>query len=382
MSDLNDQIIISKKCLVAPKFIDTDRRIYRETLPRYASKIQLRKESIAEEMRVLYVALTRSIDKLILVGTVNNYDKWVQKCSEESCDYYHIISKRSYLDWIGIVLVNHYPDKFILNRISIADYDSMKGKNKSDDYVSIQKELNATKIDAEAFNLFDKRYKWEYVHKSNHSLPGKITVTDIKNISLKNHYEFRYKIPFMQEVPLFKSKVSGFTPAEIGTITHTVLQLIKLKDPISMDYINGFVEEMIERKQLTEEEAKVVETDKIFNFYRSELGSRMLKSNSIKREQPFILKMSVGDILRTKMDNSGESVYVQGIVDCYFYEDNEIVLIDYKTDRTSDDRVEDLIERYGMQIRTYREALDALTGKRVKESYLYLLNISKAVRID
>jgi ATP-dependent helicase/nuclease subunit A len=382
LSDLNDQIIISKKCLVAPKFIDTDKRIYRETLPRYASKIQLRKESISEEMRVLYVALTRAIDKLILVGTVNNYDKWIQKCREESCDYYHIISKRNYLDWIGIVLANHYPDKFNLNRISIADYDSTKAKNNPDDYVSIQKELNATKIDSEAFHLFDKRYKWEYSHKSNHSLPGKITVTDIKNINLKNQNEFRYKIPFMQEVPLFKSKVSGFTPAEIGTITHAVLQLIRLKDPISMDYINDFVEEMIERKQLTEEEAKVVETDKILSFYCSELGSRMLKSNSIKREQPFILKKRVGDILQTKNGNSEESVYVQGIVDCYFYEGDEIVLIDYKTDRTSDDRVADLIERYGTQIRTYRDALNLLTGKRVKESYLYLLNISKALRID
>lgn len=382
MSDLNDQIIISKKCLVAPKFIDTDRRIYRETLPRYASKIQLRKESISEEMRVLYVALTRAIDKLILVGTVNNYDKWVQKCREESCDYYHIISKRNYLDWIGIVLINHYSGKFNLNRISIADYDSIKAKNKSEDYVSIRKDLDATKIDSEAFYLFDKRYKWDYSHKSNHSLPGKITVTDIKNISLKNQNEFRYKIPFMQEVPLFKSKVSGFTPAEIGTITHAVLQLIKLKDLITKDYINEFVDEMIERKQLTEEEAKVVETDKILDFYCSELGSRMLKSSTIKREQPFILKKNVGDILQTKNDNSDESVYVQGIIDCYFYEDDEIVLIDYKTDRTGDDRVEDLIERYGTQIRTYREALDALTGKRVKESYLYLLNISKAVSID
>ena len=382
MTDLNDQIIISKKCLVAPKFIDPEKRIFRETLPRYASKIQMRKESISEEMRVLYVALTRAIDKLILVGTVNNYEKWVQKCKEESCDYYHIITKRNYLDWIGIVLMNHYTDRYALNKISITDLETTNIANKSDNYSSIKRELEKTLVNNEVFSSFDKRFNWEYQYRTKHSLPGKITVTDIKNINLRNQNEFRYKIPFMQEVPLFKSKVSGFTPAEVGTITHAVLQLIKLKEQISIDYINRFVEDMVERKQLTEEEAKVVETDKIFNFYCSDLGSRMLKSNTIKREQPFILKKNVGDIIKTKNGNLDEAVYVQGIIDCYFYENDEIILIDYKTDRTSEERLGELIESYGAQIRTYKEALDALTGKRVKESYLYLLSISKAVRID
>ncbi|MDP3386489.1 MAG: helicase-exonuclease AddAB subunit AddA [Eubacteriales bacterium] len=382
MTDLNDQIIISKKCLVAPKFIDPEKRIFRETLPRYASKIQMRNESISEEMRVLYVALTRAIDKLILVGTVNSFEKWVQKCTEESCDYYHIVSKRNYFDWIGIVLMNHYPDRYSVKRVSITDIESVNAKNKPDEYTSVKRELEKTIINTEMITMFDKRFNWEYKHKKNHSLPGKITVTDIKNINSKNQNEFRYKIPFMQEVPLFRSKILGFTPAEIGTITHSVLQLIRLKDPISIDYINEFVEGMVKRKQLTEEEAKVVETDKIFNFYCSELGSRMLKSNTIKREQPFILKKSIREILQTDDDDSEEFIYVQGIIDCYFYEDNEIVLIDYKTDRTNEDGVDELLDRYKMQIQTYREALDALTGKRVKESYLYLLNISKAVRID
>jgi len=382
MTDLNDQIIISKKCLIAPKFIDPNKRIFRETLPRYASKIQMRKESISEEMRVLYVALTRAIDKLILVGTVNNFEKWVQKCKEESCDYYHIITKRNYLDWIGIVLMNHCNDRYTVNRISITDIETINNKNIPDAYTTIKNELEKTIIDNKVFSLLDKRFKWKYRFKTSHSLPGKITVTDIKNISLKNQYEFRYKIPFMQEVPLFKSKLSGFTPAEIGTINHAVLQLIKLNKPFSKDYINEFVEGMVRKKQLTEEEAQVVESDKILNFYRSELGMRMLKSSTIKREQPFILKKSVGDILQIAKDNPEESVYVQGIIDCYFYESDEIVLIDYKTDRAGDDRIEELIDNYSTQIRTYREALNALTGKRVKESYLYLLNISKAVKID
>ena len=382
MTDLNDQIIISKKCLVAPKFIDTNRRLFRETLPRYASKIQMSKESISEEMRVLYVALTRAIDKLILVGTVNNFDKWVQKCKEESCDYYHIISKRNYLDWLGLVLLNHYPDKYDIKTINIMELENLGGKRASLDFIAVQKELERTAIDESSFVNFDNRFKWEYRHQVNHSLPGKITVTDIKNITSKNQNDFRYRVPLLKEVPLFRSKVGGFTPAEIGTITHTVLQLIKLRDHITMDYILEFIDEMVRKNQLTEEESRVVEVDRIFDFYCSELGRRMLKSNMIKREQPFIVKKTVGSILDADYLDSNEFVYVQGIIDCYFYEGDEIVLIDYKTDRTNEERTNELIERYGTQIRTYREALSELTGKRVKESYLYLLNISKAIIID
>ena len=139
---------------------------------------------------------------------------------------------------------------------------------------------------------------------------------------------------------------------------------------------------MVRKNQLTEEESRVVEVDRIFDFYCSELGRRMLKSNMIKREQPFIVKKTVGSILDADYLDSNEFVYVQGIIDCYFYEGDEIVLIDYKTDRTNEERTNELIERYGTQIRAYREALSELTGKRVKESYLYLLNISKAIIID
>ncbi|SHJ53155.1 DNA helicase/exodeoxyribonuclease V, subunit A [Dethiosulfatibacter aminovorans DSM 17477] len=376
-SDLTGDLILSRKCLLAPKYINREESIYKETLPRFASKIQINRENLSEEMRVLYVALTRAVDKLILTGTVDDFTKWKEKWKKEKIDYINTLSASSYLDWIGYIL-NKEESVYEVHKVSILHF------TKSNDYESLETRDCLERIfqgewrDDEVYESINRKMNWKYEFGERSFVPDKITVTDIKELRGENK-NLRNRIPALRDIPLFKSRVSGFTPAEIGTINHSVLQLIKLSGDMDHDYIKDSINEMIDKKQLTEEEAGVVEIERILDFYSSSLGRRMVKSQEVYREQPFILKKSEGDIVQGP--GKGRTILVQGIIDCYFKEKGELVLVDYKTDRVFDD-VDNLVEHYSPQIHTYREALEKLTGLKVKESYLYLINSSKAIKVN
>ncbi len=377
-SDLTGDLITSKKCLLAPKYINREKNIYKETLPRFASKIQINRENISEEMRVLYVALTRAVDKLILTGTVDDFTKWHEKWRKEKLNYINTLSASSYLDWIGYILnkddSSYHPEKVNVSILARRDEES-----NTDVKACLDNIFQGDWKDAEEYGAIDKKMNWKYDYGQKSQVPDKITVTDIKELKSKNE-NFKYRIPTLREIPLFKSSSSRFTPAEIGTITHSVLQFIRLDKEIDMKYIEESIEEMIEKKQLTKEEASVVETKKILAFYSSSLGRRMISSRDVYKEQPFILKKNIREILDS--NEKDRKILVQGVIDCYFLEGDELVLVDYKTDRLLDNNTTRLLEHYSPQISTYREALEKLTGLKVKEAYLYLLNSSTAIKVN
>ena len=188
-------------------------------------------------------------------------------------------------------------------------------------------------------------------------------------------------MPAIKEIPLSKSESESFTFAEIGTITHFVLQYIPLRGNMDKDNIENEIKNMVMKKQLTAEEADNVDSSKLHRFYSSQLGKRMLSSGKVFREQPFIIRKSINDIIDFN-EKTDEFVLVQGIIDCYFFEGDEIVLVDYKTDRVTGGDFDSLKNYYNPQITEYRNALEILTGKTVKESYLYLINHSKEIRMQ
>jgi ATP-dependent helicase/nuclease subunit A len=379
LSDLRDEIILNKICGIAPKYINLEKYIFKETLPRYASKIQIRKENISEEMRILYVALTRAVDRLILVGTIDNFEKWWQKCNDDKANYYNISTKNNYLDWIGMIVSES--DKYEVNKISINEFTEFENNVYTKPKDHLQKEF-FEKYSIAEYEKIKTKYSFVYPYYEKKLLPDKVTVTDIKELNLRNEKSVRYKIPNLKEIPAYKGKKLGFTPAEIGTITHSVLQLIGLKIDMTKEYIKESVSLMVEKKQLTKEEAEVVEVDKIYAFYNSKLGRRMLVSTKIKREQPFIVKKRIEKLIEREKSKLFQEVLVQGIIDCYFYENGKIILIDYKTDRAFSNNRDSIIKHYAPQVLEYKEALEILTKTKVHETYLYLLNNSEEIKIE
>lgn len=398
MKDTSKSILKHKKYGLAPKYIDLDNRLYKETLPRIALKNAIKIENLSEEMRVLYVALTRAVDKLILIGTAANIETKAKKW-KRGISYYSIYNASSYLDWVCGAIYNH-KDALILRNISEddncnIDYNDSKwnikitnvkdielSKNKYDiEKVKILDELRSYKNQANSLyhDEIEKRLNWKYKYNKSVDIPSKLTVTDLKKLKYKNIDYVKYKIPSLKDIPYFKEEKIKFTKQEIGTITHFVMQHIDLKQCLTENNIKQQVNKMSDKKLLTEKEKEVVNINKIAEFFKTEIGKRMLKSHDVKRETPFVIRKEANKIIENFDGN--DIVLLQGIVDCYFYEENEIVLIDYKTDTVNDNNIDMIINQYTPQILSYKEALEKITGNKVKESYLYLFDISKALSI-
>ena len=138
------------------------------------------------------------------------------------------------------------------------------------------------------------------------------------------------------------------------------------------------MDEMIFRELLTENQWKTVDKDKIAGFFESEIGKRMLLSQNVKREVPFVVRLKASDIYKVK---SEEYIMLQGAIDCYFEEDGKIILVDYKTDYVTDENINIVVEKYKNQLMYYSFALEKITGKSVKEKYLYLFYDGRIVKI-
>lgn len=412
MMDVSKNILKHKTYGIAPKYINPKLRIYKETLPRLALKNVTKLESLSEEMRVLYVALTRAVDKLILCATVKGADKRAKKWKRKT-SHFNLYSANSYLDWICSALYNHkdaqilrelvgedncdiktdiFDSSWQINILSLSDikYD-VKDAN-------FDKELKINEIKGFVYNNnndiasayteeIDRRLSFEYKYKKSVNVPTKLSVTDMKSLNndTKNIENVKYNIPKLSDIPLFKEKNIEFTKAEIGTITHYVMQHLDIRVSLNIGEIINQVNKMVEDKLLSLEEASVVNVKQILDFFDSDIGKRMLKSQTIKREIPFVMKKPAKEVIKAL--NEDDNILIQGIIDCYFYEDDDIVLVDYKTDAVHDNidsnkSIEQIKARYTAQILAYKEALETLTKKSVKEAYLYLFDINKQIKIE
>ena len=165
------------------------------------------------------------------------------------------------------------------------------------------------------------------------------------------------------------------------------MQKLNLNRVSSISEIKSQIEEMVKDNSLTEQEASTIWFKKIYKFYTSDIGKRLLKSFNenklVRREFPFFTEISSLQLESSlnKEIYEDEKVRLQGIIDLFFQEDDEIVLLDYKTDYVEEGNEEELIERYTLQLKYYKDALEKITGKKVKESYLYLFYIDKAVKL-
>ncbi len=408
MMDVSKNILKHKTYGLAPKYINPKLRIYKETLPRIALKNVAKIETLSEEMRILYVALTRAVDKLILCGTVKGADKRAKKW-KRGTSHYNLYSSNSYLDWICNSLYNH-KDAHVLRELVGDDNCDIKTDNFNSSWhinilslsdinynvkdINFDKELKISEIKSfanqnygEKVQEIDRRLSFEYKYKKSVNVPTKLSVTDMKNLNndTKNIENVKYNIPKLSDIPIFKEKNIEFTKAEIGTITHYVMQHLNISAKLNIDEITNQVNKMVDDKLLSSEEASVVNIKQILDFFESDIGKRMLKSETIKREIPFVIKKRANDVIKAL--NEDDNILIQGIIDCYFYENDDIVLIDYKTDTVHDNKdfkksLEIIKSRYSTQILAYKEALETLTKKRVKESYLYLFDVNMQIKIE
>ncbi len=402
LSDTNKNVLMHKDLGLGPRFVDPQLRSYRDTIAKLAMREKIKLENLSEEMRILYVAMTRPMDRLIMLASIRDIGRHVRKWSRTISP--HILSQgRNYMDWLGMALLRHPDGKVLRNLgnldlggqglfddesswdISILSGQDIKLKEeiKTERQEEIKDKLKNYKQSNYGSNKgkIDSILNWKYPYQDAIYIPSKLSVTQIEKSREGNIDRVGYNIPDLIKRPSFMGGAKTFTPAERGTILHLVLQVLDFREGYLSQNVDQQIENMVEKELLTREEAGVIDRSKIYALLESDLGQRMLEADQIFRELPFNLKKRARDVI-SQVDNSQEILLVQGIIDCFFMEDDEIVMVDYKSDYVPYNGLGQIVKRYEPQLRLYKEALQRIKGKNVKESYLYLFSINEAIKLE
>ncbi|SHK47522.1 DNA helicase/exodeoxyribonuclease V, subunit A [Clostridium cavendishii DSM 21758] len=410
LMDLNNDILYHEELGIGTDCVDIERRIRYGTLAKHAIKKKFKLETLSEEMRILYVAFTRAKEKLIITGATTNLERscktWSRAASlgDETIPPSEVLKAKSYLDWIGMSLAKHTNGEAIrdiggvdikLNNKNLSTW-LIKFWNKSNVFVDEIKEtvdeiqnkkLLTEEIAVDIDEEIEKRLNFEYKFKESTMLPSNISVSDLKKEAYEENDGETYNL-FRGETlrkPRFLQEEKGLSSAERGTIIHFMMQKVDFDKISSVNEIKMQINQMIEFELLTEEEAKVINPWKIKKFFESNLGKRLLRAHKegkeLYRELPFFTEIESTRVNKELKDEiyKDEKLRLQGVIDCFFEEDDGIVLLDYKTDYVELDKIEEILEKYKIQINLYTETIEKITGKKVKEKWLYLFYIDKDV---
>lgn len=385
LQDIRDSIILHKDLGVCPNYVNLSERRYCPTIYKTIAKEKLQLETLSEEMRVLYVALSRARDYLYLVGTVNKLETSIQKKWSNTLSEYSVSTARSYLDWIMPVVLKDRNDEESQEKCFTLEYkklseiirtlkvEQLEGKWDLIKYWDgLKKEKKST-----VYQDVNKKLSWFYDYEKESNMPTKATVTELKTLKENRNIE-RIRVNDIFNLPKFQRQREK-TGAERGTILHFILQHLDLEKMITVEKslkeeINDQISQMIEKQILKEEDVDSFLVPKITKYFMCPLGQRMLKAQKVYREKAFNYKTYIGD--------SKDYMLIQGIIDCYFLEGEEYVLIDYKSDYYSDESdMKNLIQNYTPQLDLYKRAIEELTSKNVRETYIYLFHKNEYVEI-
>ncbi|MCM8709677.1 helicase-exonuclease AddAB subunit AddA [Clostridium sp. SYSU_GA19001] len=415
--DLNNKILYHQNLGLGPEYVDPEKRIQHSTIVKTALRNKMKLETLSEEMRILYVAFTRAREKLIITGMINNIEKtcskWWDSLDKESekIPEHAALNSKSYLDWIVLSMLKHKDGEVLRNFAEVEEFDTGKlshdcskwkiklwYKNdvigdKQDDNMEEASEKEVTceyleKIkDEKPVSKYkeeiERRLSWQYKYKESSKIPAKLSVTELKRLANNPEIDSYTTSMFIQKLhkkPVFLEEAKGLSASERGTVVHFVMQHLNLRKTGSFNEIKEQVKEMVAKELLTEEQAMSVNINSILRFFRSPLGKRMLNvkdlDRDIKREVAFHMKLKSTEVNKALSEEiyGEEETLLMGVIDCFIIEEDGIVLIDYKTDYATEENMEEIKVRYEKQIYYYTEALKRITGKAVKERYIYLFS--------
>lgn len=405
LMDLNDSVLLHQEMGIGVKYIDYDKQIQYDTLSKASLRSKMLIETLSEEMRILYVALTRAKEKLIITGIKNDYQKDFFKMSEQVERYIKkdgkintiLIKKyKKYLDWILLVyeyekeknkncmLLNIYKKKDILNRC----------KKIQKEKVNVIEELNKKEITKEEFKTLEKILNYTYPNKLATTIPTKTSVTKLKQVeqekldigieeligkqrNLEDKIEDVIEFPKPQFLKLEeKNKLTG---AQKGTLIHLCMQNLDEKVDYNLIKVKELINSLVEKQIITKIEADNINPFKILEFTKSEIWRELKTAKLIEREKPFYLNIPANTIYNEEIE---ETILVQGVIDLYYVNKNdELILVDYKTDYIEKNKKYELVNKYKKQLELYQEALEQSFNKKVSKKYIYSTCLGQAIEI-
>ena len=398
MKDLNENILLHQDMGFGPTFIDIENKIKFNTLAKEAIKIKSKEEIISEEERILYVALTRAKEKLIITGRRKDLSKDLAKKQEElelyTQDKERIDNKlvkkaKSYLDWIMLV--------YLFNKNNIKDIMELYEHNKNDlikeiinkeetaDNINlinvIEEEAGKLKNEEEIENI-SKELNWKYKYQDETTIPTKTSVTKIKELKNENVIDIEDILNDNKEIKLeaeanFIKQEEKISSSKKGSLVHLCLQRIDERQDYNIEDLKKLVQGLVFNEIITEKEAESIDVNILYKYVKSELFEELRQAKKIYKEQPFYINVPVKELYKDVGDTQ-EKILVQGIIDLFFINNkDELVLIDYKTDYVEKGKESVIKERYKVQLELYKNALEKSFNKKVSRAQIYLAQLRK-----
>lgn len=399
--DATAPVLVDQNLGIAVDYVDLKRRTKTLTIIKGAMARRIVRESIAEEERLLYVAMTRAREKLIITGVVKDADKTLDKYRGRA----EQLAADGMLSFADSENIKNYLD--MIMPVCLMDSDKLKGSfnvmvdagenSESDAFESEEmsdenkkavadKDLMSQPEVSAGYPLLDELP--EYVPDDNAAGRMKLTVSQLKAMQAEDDSEENAYMDESVKAALKKEEcdetnsiipkfISGeevkLAANERGSAYHRVMECLDYSVSVNLDGVKADINRMLETGKMNKLQVKSVNPRDISTFVQSDIGKRAasaVNSGRARREQPFVFEY--------------EGQLIQGIIDMYFEEYGELVLIDYKTDRVDKSTAgeQELVKRYAIQLDYYAKALAQLTGKCVKEKIIYSFALEKGIIVD
>lgn len=408
MQDLNDNILLHQDIGFGPTIMDTTRKIKYSSIAKDAIKLKMKQETLSEEQRILYVALTRAKEKLYITGRSKDFTKYVQdknkvlemyESENIKLDAKLMKKANSYLDWLMYVYLFNQGRTITLKGESykLSDIITLNVSNKKDLLKALAKEEVVEQIDLKEKieqilkNKSDEENKkseqalkelleWKYDYIVDTTLPTKSSVTKIKQEKIKleemlkgiESEEVEYKKSY---TPKFMQEDKKISSAEKGTLVHLCIQRLDERKDYELKDIQNMILNLVEKEIITQNEADAIDVNLIYQYTKSQLFEELRKAKEVHKEQPFYINIPAKDVV-SEAENSKKNILVQGIIDLYYIDKNDnLVLIDFKTDYISNEpnAKEKILDKYKVQLEIYKTALEQALNRKTSKTALCLV---------
>lgn len=370
--DLRGDMVIHRDEGIGLNLIDPDKRTRRESFVKQVVKDAIDADQLSEELRILYVGLTRAVDRLHLFGSVKDLEKAAERWARPPQTPL-LKQAGGYIDWIMTVVAGHPGGPYPLEGKDGLDdpFDSrfvVRTHRRSDLADLAEEEAQLREVDRDLLTTprevpaaLESVMGWSYPHERSHR-PLKRSVSELKAAQADEH-----AVVDRPPIGPWVREKTGLDPAHVGRINHLFLEKIDFGRTLDTGYYDSLSSWLVDKHFLNEEEAGALLKVELLRFFDSPLARQIASADRLYQEVPFLMK-------------EGET-YVQGIIDLVYEKDGVHHLVDYKTDRVGPENLPRLVALYGEQLAYYRRALEVINGWTVASSTLYFLRPGRSVAL-
>lgn len=366
--DMKSPITLHNNLGIAIKCTDDENIIRYPPIMQKILKKYISDELLAEEMRILYVAMTRAKEYLFIACTLKKGEETFKKWLKIDNSDENILKINSYQTFFGINIVKLPSSSILYEKFNIIENCKID--------VNLPNYFNCTYIDNLDYTILENTLnskiqnsapfiEFEYDFYNESKIPSKITATSVKEEKIA--LDFEEEVRLSKRKPIFL-KEKGITGAERGIAHHIVMQFIDFAKCTDINKISEQLEVLFLNETISKSQFEAIEPERILAFVNSDIYKKMQKSNKIVREFKFSILQDAKLFYNT---DSSNKVLLQGVVDCMFFDDDGITIIDYKTDNVNLNNIKFISENYAYQINTYANAMTEIFNMPIKEKLLY-----------